>query len=60
VLHACGGGGSDPPSDGSPQRIIALAPSVAEALHVLGLDDRVVGVGDYVTWPPELSATRRL
>ena len=43
-----------------PQRIIALAPSAAEVLHVLGLSDRVVGVGDYVTWPPELAAKKRL
>jgi iron complex transport system substrate-binding protein len=43
-----------------PQRIIALAPSVAEVVHVLGLSDRVVGVGDYVTWPPELAAKKRL
>jgi len=43
-----------------PRRIIALAPSVAEVVSVLGLSDRVVGVGDYVTWPPELAAKKRL
>jgi cobalamin transport system substrate-binding protein len=43
-----------------PQRIIALAPSAAEVVYVLGLSDRVVGVGDYVTWPPELAAKKKL
>lgn len=38
---------------GEPQRIVALAPSVTETLFVLGLGDRVVGVGDYSTWPSE-------
>jgi iron complex transport system substrate-binding protein len=60
-LLGCGGDGAKPRSAAdAPRRIIALAPSVAEAMHVLGLDDRVVGVGDYVTWPPELAAKRRL
>jgi iron complex transport system substrate-binding protein len=36
-----------------PQRIIALTPSLTETLFALGLGDRVVGVGDYTTWPPE-------
>lgn len=43
-----------------PQRIIALAPSAAEVLHVLGLSNRVVGVGDYVAWPPELASKKKL
>lgn len=36
-----------------PRRIIALTPSLVETLFALGLGDRVVGVGDYVFWPPE-------
>ena len=57
----CGGhGASESPAGSVPQRIIALAPSAAETVHVLGLSDRVVGVGDYVTWPPELAARQRL
>lgn len=59
-LLGCGGDGAPRSAADAPRRIIALAPSVAEAMHVLGLDDRVVGVGDYVTWPPELAAKRRL
>jgi iron complex transport system substrate-binding protein len=42
-----------PPSSTQPQRIIALAPNLTETLFALGLGDRVVGVGDYSTWPPE-------
>lgn len=32
---------------------MALAPNVTETLFALGLGDRVAGVGDYSTWPPE-------
>ncbi len=35
-----------------PQRIIALVPSLTEILFSLGLDDRVVGVTDFATYPP--------
>lgn len=35
------------------QRVIVLTPSLTETLFALGLGDRVVGVGDYTTWPPE-------
>jgi iron complex transport system substrate-binding protein len=35
-----------------PRRVIALTPSLVEILFALGLGDRVVGVGDYVFWPP--------
>ncbi len=38
-----------------PKRIVALAPSITETLYVLGLGDRVVGVGDYSSWPPEFA-----
>lgn len=57
---ACGGSQPAEREVETPQRIIALAPSAAEILHVLGLSDRVVGVGDYVTWPPELTRKKRL
>lgn len=65
LLMAACGGGEEPPTvvdepTGDPQRVIALAPSAAEVMHFLDLDDRVVGVGDYVEWPPELAAKPRL
>lgn len=42
------------------ERIIALAPGVTETLFELGLGDRVVGVGDYSTWPPEIEQKPKL
>lgn len=37
----------------TPRRIIAVAPNIVEILYALDLGDRVVGVGDYCSWPPE-------
>jgi iron complex transport system substrate-binding protein len=39
--------------NGTPQRIVSLAPSNTEILFALGLGDRVVGVTDYCDYPPE-------
>jgi iron complex transport system substrate-binding protein len=39
--------------NGTPQRIISLAPSNTEILFALGLGDKVVGVTDYCNYPPE-------
>jgi ABC-type hemin transport system substrate-binding protein len=36
-----------------PQRIISLVPSITETLFALGVGERVVGVTDYCTHPPE-------
>ncbi len=36
-----------------PLRIVSLAPSVTETLFALGLKDRIVGVTDFCTVPPE-------
>ena len=44
----------------SARRIIAVAPSAAELVFALGLGDRVVGVGEYVAWPPEATKLPRL
>jgi len=56
---ACAGEGGREGS-GAPQRILALAPSAAEICYELGLGDRVVGVGDYVRWPPAWASKPRL
>jgi iron complex transport system substrate-binding protein len=45
---------------GVPQRIIALAPSVAEILFFLGLGERVVGVTDFCTYPAEAARKPRV
>lgn len=37
----------------SPQRIVSLLPSNTETLFALGLGDRVVGVTEFDTFPPE-------
>ena len=42
------------------RRVIALAPNLGETLFALGLGDRVVGVGDYTHWPPEVEKLPRL
>ncbi|MEE8367702.1 MAG: helical backbone metal receptor [Thermoanaerobaculia bacterium] len=36
------------------ERIIAVAPNIVELLYALDLGDRVVGVGNYSRWPPEV------
>ncbi len=44
---------------GYPQRIVCATPGLTEVVFALGAGDRVVGVSDYVVWPPEaLSITR--
>lgn len=37
----------------SPKRIISLAPSNTELIFALGLGEKVVGVSDFTTYPPE-------
>jgi ABC-type Fe3+-hydroxamate transport system substrate-binding protein len=36
-----------------PQRIVSLVPSLTEALFALGVSERIVGVTDYCTHPPD-------
>ncbi len=42
------------------QRIVSLAPSITETLFALGLGDRVVGVTEYCTYPPEATKIERV
>lgn len=49
-----------PPSPWPPQRIVTVAPSLTEIVFALGLGDRVVGVGDYSEWPPEVFSKPRI
>ena len=48
------------PSGPVPQRVISLVPSVTETLFDLGVGDRVIGVTDYCTRPPQTAALPRL
>jgi len=58
---ACGREESAPtPEPSQAVRIIALAPGITETLYELGLEDRVVGVGDYSSWPPEVGQKPKL
>jgi iron complex transport system substrate-binding protein len=56
----CGDAGrraASAPPDGTaadaPQRIVCGSPAVTEIVFALGCGDRVVGVSDYTTYPPE-------
>lgn len=65
ALAGCGGEeraavSSTPPAQVGCQRVIALAPNLSETLFALGLGDRVVGVGDYSTYPPEVKELPKL
>src|SRR6266704_5821825 len=37
-----------------PKRIVSLSPNLTEILYGVGAFDRVVGVSDYCTYPPEV------
>ena len=43
-----------------PMRLVSLAPSNTELLYALGLGDRVVGVTDYCSYPPEAQKVAKL
>ena len=43
-----------------PQRIICATPGLTEVVFALGAGDRVVGVSDYTTWPPEAQELPRI
>jgi iron complex transport system substrate-binding protein len=36
-----------------PQRIICAAPNIVETIYALGEERRIVGISDFVTYPPE-------
>jgi iron complex transport system substrate-binding protein len=44
---------SNPSLASAPRGILSLAPAATEILFDLGLGDRVIGVTEYCTWPPE-------
>ncbi|HEX4956376.1 MAG TPA: helical backbone metal receptor [Thermoanaerobaculia bacterium] len=48
------------PAARAPEKVVALAPSNVEILFALGLGDRLVGVGDYVTYPVAAVALPKL
>jgi iron complex transport system substrate-binding protein len=48
------------PSSPYPQRIISVVPSATEMLFAFGLSDRIVAVGDYDEFPPEVQGKPRV
>ncbi|MEW6489554.1 MAG: cobalamin-binding protein [Thermodesulfobacteriota bacterium] len=44
----------------APARIVSLVPSVTETLFALGLGERVVGVTEFCTYPPEAASRPRV
>jgi cobalamin transport system substrate-binding protein len=53
ALAACG---EEPERRAGPERrIVVMAPWAAETIAALGAADEVVGVGDFVSWPPALA-----
>jgi iron complex transport system substrate-binding protein len=60
VGGACNAGPPSASAGARPMRIAAMAPAAAEMLAALGKLDMVVGVGDFVDWPPEIRTLPRL
>ena len=54
LLSCSGSPTAEVPRPGAPERIISLVPAVTEMLFALGAGDRVVGISDYDTYPPEV------
>ena len=44
----------------APRRIVTLAPSCAEIVSALGLEDRIVGVTDFTDWPERVKPLPRV
>src|SRR5262249_40036148 len=43
-----------------PKRIVSLVPATTEMLFAMGVGDRIVGVGNYDRFPPEVSRLPRV
>ena len=46
---------SPEPGSGPPQRIVSLTPSATEMVAAVGATDRLVGVDEFSTYPPEVA-----
>ncbi len=55
LLLSCSGSQTvEIPGPEAPERIVSLVPAVTEMLFALGAGERVVGVSDYDSYPPEV------
>jgi cobalamin transport system substrate-binding protein len=55
TFAADGGGAAVAQSQTAPQRIISLVPATTEMLFAMGAGNRVVGVGNFDRFPPEVA-----
>ncbi len=60
VLASCSRSAPKLEAPSPPQRIISAVPNVTEMLFAFGLGDRVIAVGDYDQFPPEVAAKQRI
>jgi iron complex transport system substrate-binding protein len=60
TLAACLIGGATVSLQEPPRRIISFIPAVTEMLFALGVGDRVVAVGSFDTYPPEIEKLPRV
>lgn len=58
ILVACAAPPAQPA--GPPQRIVSLIPAVTETLFAIGAGPKVVGVGSFDAWPPDVAAIPRV
>ncbi len=60
ILTALAGcGRSAGPGNGPPQRIVSLTPSATEMVAAVGASDRLVGVDEYSSYPPQVASLPR-
>ena len=60
LLSLCCCSAPKPKAPFAPQRIISVVPNVTEMLFAFGLGDKVIAVGDYDQFPPEVAAKQRI
>ena len=63
LITGIGGAGIQPAMSNAadkPQRIVSLSPDLTEILYGIGAFNRVVGVSNYDTYPPEVAKLPRL
>lgn len=60
LSSACSGPAREPEPDPNPLRLVVVSPSAAEMLAEMEMLDRIVGIGDFVTRPPELNILPRV
>ena len=60
ALASCSQPAPKPKTSSTPQRIISVVPNVTEMLFAFGLADRVIAVGDYDQFPPEVLSKQRI